>query len=77
VLVMRWVRFMLLHATGAGLWACFWTLGVYYLDLHLDAVVAALRGINPWAGGLTPAAGAVLMLFGGLALVRRGRRRQP
>lgn len=77
VLAMHWARFMLLNLTGAVLWACFWTLGVYYLDLHLDAVVAALRGINPWAGGLTLAAGAVLVLFAAVALMRRGRRRQP
>ena len=60
-LEMHWWRFLLLNLLGAVLWASFWALGVYYLDLHFDAMVAVLRQLNPWM--------AALGLFGVLALL--------
>jgi membrane protein DedA with SNARE-associated domain len=47
ILEMPWDRFTLYNLLGAALWVCFWGLGVYYLDLHLDHVVAVIRRINP------------------------------
>lgn len=60
-LEMHWVRFMLLNVAGAMLWASFWALGVYYLDLHFDAMVTVLRHLNPWM--------TALALFGVIALL--------
>ncbi|TVQ93888.1 MAG: DedA family protein [Chromatiaceae bacterium] len=71
VLGMHWVRFTLLNLLGAALWACFWGLGVYYLDLHLDAVVAVLRRANPWVWSLT-----LVALFGLLFILLRARQRR-
>jgi membrane protein DedA with SNARE-associated domain len=76
VLAMHWGRFILLNLAGAVIWASFWTLGVYYLDLHLDAIVAALRHLNPWVAGLTLAGLFVLALALLTLLIRRGLRRQ-
>ncbi len=53
ILGMHWVRFTLFNLAGAALWAGFWGLGVYYLDLHLDQVVALIRHVNPWIAALT------------------------
>ncbi len=53
ILAMPWARFTLYNLAGAALWACFWGLGVYYLDLHLDQVVALIRHINPWVAMAT------------------------
>ncbi len=50
---MPWVRFSLFNLAGAALWVCFWGLGVYYLDLHLDQLVAVIRRINPWVAVAT------------------------
>lgn len=75
VLVMSWGRFMLLNVIGAVLWASFWALGVYYLDLHFDVLVTALRHINPWIGWLTVIAGVALLVYLVIALIRqRGQR---
>jgi hypothetical protein len=52
-------------------WASFWALGVYYLDLHFDVVVTALRQLNPWIAGLTVIGVIVLLLFALIAVVRR------
>lgn len=71
VLCMHWGRFMLLNAGGAMLWASFWALGVYYLDLHFDAVVTALRQVNPWIAGLTVVGLTALLVVVLIALVRR------
>jgi membrane protein DedA with SNARE-associated domain len=71
VLAMHWGRFMLLNIGGAILWGSFWALGVYYLDLHFDAVVAALRQLNPWVAGLTVVGLVVLLLFALIVLIRR------
>ncbi|MBK5938607.1 DedA family protein [Halochromatium roseum] len=60
-LQMHWLRFLLLNVAGAVLWSSFWALGVYYLDLHFDALVAVLRQLNPWM--------AALGLFGVIALL--------
>ena len=35
------------------MWVCFWGLGGYNLDLHLDQVVALVRRINPWVAAVT------------------------
>jgi membrane protein DedA with SNARE-associated domain len=53
ILGMPWARFTVYNLAGAALWACFWGLGVYYLDLHLDQVVALVRQINPWVAMTT------------------------
>lgn len=53
VLEMPWARFMVFNLAGAVLWACFWGLLVYYLDLHLDQVVGVIRRLNPWVVALT------------------------
>lgn len=74
VLAMHWGRFMLLNIGGAVLWASFWALGVYYLDLHFDAVVSALRQVNPWIGGLSLIGILALLLVTLIAVVRRRRR---
>lgn len=71
VLAMHWGRFMLLNIGGAILWASFWALGVYYLDLHFDAVVTALRHLNPWVAGLTAVGLIVLLVVALIAIVRR------
>jgi membrane protein DedA with SNARE-associated domain len=73
VLAMHWGRFMLLNIAGAILWASFWALGVYYLDLHFDAVVTALRHLNPWVAGLTVLGLIVLLVVALIAIVRRRR----
>jgi membrane protein DedA with SNARE-associated domain len=71
VLAMPWGRFMLLNIGGAILWASFWALGVYYLDLHFDAVVTALRQVNPWIAGLTLVGLVALLVYALIALLRR------
>jgi membrane protein DedA with SNARE-associated domain len=71
ILEMPWVRFTLYNVAGAALWVCFWGLGVYYLDLHLDQIVAVLRRINPWIATAT-LLGVVLSVF---LLWRAARRR--
>jgi membrane protein DedA with SNARE-associated domain len=53
MLEMPWARFTLFNLMGAALWVSFWGLGVYYLDLHLDQVVALIRRINPWVAAVT------------------------
>ncbi len=77
VLAMPWGRFMLLNVGGAVLWASFWALGVYYLDLHFDALVTALRHVNPWIGGFTVAGLIALLVFAAIALIRRRGRKTP
>ena len=72
ILEMHWLRFTLFNVAGAALWVCFWGLGVYYLDLHLDQVVAVMRRINPWIAGVTLVGVGVLIV---LAL-RASRRRK-
>ncbi|MCG6860880.1 MAG: DedA family protein [Chromatiaceae bacterium] len=63
ILSMPWTRFTLFNLAGAALWVCFWGLGVYYLDLHLDQVVAFVRRINPWVAAVTLVGlGAVVIL---------------
>lgn len=42
ILKMPLARFTFYNLAGAALWACFWGLGVYYLDLHMDQVVAII-----------------------------------
>jgi len=74
VLAMHWGRFMLLNIGGAILWASFWALGVYYLDLHFDAVVTALRQLNPWIAGLSIIGVIALLLFALIAIIRRRSR---
>jgi membrane protein DedA with SNARE-associated domain len=74
VLAMPWRRFMLLNVGGAICWASFWALGVYYLDLHFDALVTALRQLNPWIAGLTLLGIAALLLLLLAALLRQRRR---
>lgn len=74
VLAMHWGRFILLNILGAVLWASFWALGVYYLDLHFDVLVTALRQFNPWIAGLT-IIGVVVLLFSMLIALIRGRGR--
>ena len=72
MLGMPWTRFLVFNLAGAALWACFWGLLVYNLDLHLDQVVGLIRRINPWM------AGATLGSLGALAVLlwlRVGRRR--
>ncbi|EGV18715.1 hypothetical protein ThimaDRAFT_2133 [Thiocapsa marina 5811] len=77
VLMMPWGRFMLLNVVGAILWASFWALGVYYLDLHFGVLVTALRQLNPWIAGLT-IIGVVVLVFSVLiALIRRRGRNHP
>lgn len=72
VLGMPWGRFLVFNLVGAALWACFWGLLVYYLDLHLDQVVCLLRRINPWVAAGTLAGLAALAL---LLWARRSRGR--
>jgi membrane protein DedA with SNARE-associated domain len=71
VLEMHWGRFILLNIGGAVVWASFWALGVYYLDLHFDVVVTALRQLNPWIAGLTVIGVIVLLIFALIAVWRR------
>ncbi len=73
VLAMHWGRFMLLNIGGAILWGSFWALGVYYLDLHFDAAVTALRQLNPWAAGFTVIGVIAILLMALVALFRRRR----
>jgi membrane protein DedA with SNARE-associated domain len=63
ILEMPWTRFTIYNLVGAALWACFWGLGVYYLDLHLDQIVAFIRRVNPWVAGIS------LVGFGALVAV--------
>jgi membrane protein DedA with SNARE-associated domain len=72
ILEMPWQHFMVFNLLGAALWACFWGLLVYYLDLHLDQVVSLIRRINPWVAAATLAGLAALAL---LLWLRVGRRR--
>jgi membrane protein DedA with SNARE-associated domain len=53
ILEMPWVHFTLYNLLGAALWVSFWGLGVYYVDLHLDAVVHLIRRFNPWVWAIT------------------------
>lgn len=73
ILEMPWWRFTLFNLAGALLWAGLWALGVYYLDLHLDQLVAWLRLLNPWVAGATLAGVAVLAVL----LIRVWWRRRP
>lgn len=73
ILEMPWLHFTFYNLLGAALWVSFWGLGVYYLDLHLDAIVGLIRQVNPWVWGATLAGLVVLavMLWRGYA--RRGK----
>ncbi|EIC21809.1 putative membrane-associated protein [Thiorhodovibrio frisius] len=71
VLAMHWGRFMLLNIGGAIVWASFWALGIYYLDLHFDALVTALRHVNPWVAGLTVIGIVGLLIFVLITIIRR------
>ncbi len=54
VLQMHWGRFMLLNIGGAVVWASFWALGVYYLDLRFRCRGHGLTEDQPldrWAHG--------------------------
>lgn len=77
VLAMHWARFMLLNVAGAILWASFWALGVYYLDLHFDSIVSALRQLNPWVAGASVLGVLALLLFVVIALFRRRAKNRP
>ena len=70
ILGMPWARFMPFNLAGAALWACFWGLAVYYLDLHLDQLVALIRRVNPWVAAASVAGLALLAVL----LWRRPRR---
>jgi membrane protein DedA with SNARE-associated domain len=76
MLDMPWTRFLVFNLAGAALWACFWGLLVYYLDLHLDQLVTLLRRVNPWVAGTTL---TLLMALVGLLWFRsvRGRENPP
>lgn len=71
ILGMPWARFLAFNLAGAALWACFWGLLVYYLDLHLDQVVGLIRRINPWMAGATLASLAILAVLLWLWVGRR------
>lgn len=73
VLAMDWRRFMLLNISGAILWASFWALGVYYIDLHLDSIVTALRHMNPWIASGTVVGVIALLVLTTVTVVRRRR----
>jgi membrane protein DedA with SNARE-associated domain len=73
ILAMHWGRFMVLNIGGAVLWASFWALGVYAVDLHFDAVVTALRQLNPWIAALTLIGVIALLVFALVAVMRRRR----
>jgi len=73
VLAMDWRRFMLLNISGAVIWASFWALGVYYLDLHFDSIVTALRHVNPWIAWVTVLGVIALLLLTTITVVRRRR----
>lgn len=72
MLAMPWWRFTLFNLIGAALWTSLWALAVYYLDLHLDQLVAWLRLLNPWMAGATLAG----VLVVALALLVGWRRRR-
>jgi membrane protein DedA with SNARE-associated domain len=74
ILEMPWLHFTLYNLLGAALWVCFWGLGVYYLDLHLDAIVSLIRQVNPWVWGITLAGLAVLAIFLWRTYSRRDKR---
>jgi len=58
------LRFTVFNLMGAALWVSFWGLGVYYIDLHLDGLVALIRRINPWMAAATVAVlGALAILY--------------
>ncbi|MEA3642472.1 MAG: DedA family protein [Lamprobacter sp.] len=76
-LEMHWGRFLLLNLLGAVLWASFWALGVYYLDLHFDALVAALRHLNPWMEALGLFGVIALLLAILIAVLNRPGKAQP
>jgi membrane protein DedA with SNARE-associated domain len=76
VLGMPWGRFLVFNLVGAALWACFWGLLVYYLDLHLDQLVGLIRRLNPWVAAATLAGLASLAAFLWLR-ASRAKRRQP
>lgn len=76
-LEMHWGRFMLLNVAGAVLWASFWALGVYYLDLHFDGMVAVLRQMNPWMASLALFGVIALLLFILIAVLNRRGKAQP
>ena len=64
ILEMPWARFTVFNLMGAALWVSFWGLGVYYIDLHLDGLVALIRRINPWMAAATVAVlGALAVLY--------------
>jgi len=63
MLGMPWTRFLVFNLAGAALWACFWGLLVYYLDLHLDQVVDLIRRINPWVAAATTTLLIALVAF--------------
>lgn len=72
ILEMPWWTFTLYNALGAALWVGCWGLGVYYVDEHWRAILAAIRSLNPWVATITLAGtgGLILMLW------RRERRRR-
>ncbi len=76
ILAMPLARFTLYNLAGAALWACFWGLGVYYLDLHLDQVVALIRHINPWVAVATLTGLGVLGVSIWRSSSRRGNAKQ-
>jgi len=63
ILEMPWARFTVFNLVGAALWVSFWGLGVYYIDLHLDALVALIRRVNPWMAAATVAVLGALVLY--------------
>ena len=75
MLGMPWSRFLVFNLAGAALWACFWGLLVYYLDLHLDQVVSLIRRVNPWVAGATLA--LLIALVGVLWLRTVGGQESP
>ncbi len=73
ILEMPWPHFTFYNLLGAALWVCFWGLGVYYLDLHLDAIVGLIRQVNPWVWGITMAGLVVLAVIFWRAYSRRDK----
>ena len=76
VLGMPWGRFLGFTLVGAALWACFWGLLVYYLDLHLAQLVGLIRRLNPWVAAATLAGLASLAASLWLR-ASRAKHRQP
>ena len=60
---MRWWRFLVFNAVGAGLWVGLWGLGVYYLGHHMAHVAAVFKHVEPYLIGAGVAAVAALLIY--------------